>query len=279
MLKKLPIDALLRWAVRDELPKGKPIARSAWDSIFSYSKLGTRIQHGRRPDNDWGPLPDTPHPDAEVIAATLRGQPQAMSVTAVECRELLGHYAALDPRAISSIAGASFNPVRLMISAANNRNGYAWDCGQPRAQVLRHSNNNAIVFGFIDGVLTRLKPTANGSFRFADEPRAFVQYTSPTVVELLEARVEYTIWHRGLCDLAEVLHGKMQEHEALPPSLPATPWLCPSPATTVFTNETPPLARLPLKPARGAPLAPSRRSAKRGDSRLTVVAMSDSAYP
>src|SRR5437867_3805714 len=36
MLKPIDIEALLQWTFREELPKGRPVAASAWDNIEHY---------------------------------------------------------------------------------------------------------------------------------------------------------------------------------------------------------------------------------------------------
>jgi hypothetical protein len=259
MKKDIPVDKLLRWALCDEAPKGKAIAKSAWDQILSYSRLGTKIQNGRRPDDDWGYLPDAPHPDAELIVSCLLEQPDEMRLTEAECRDLIGHYADLNPNAARTVAKrGGFNPVGFMVSAGQNRNGFPWDCGGlPRARLQRHSNNNAVVFGIVDGEMTRLTPNASGSYRYADEPRALLEWVEPSIIELLEARVEYTVWHRGLCQFSQSLRGKLSEYEALPPSAAAAPWDSSAPPPSTFKDDPQvKMAKLPLSPRRAAATRP-----------------------
>lgn len=79
--KPRPIDQLVRWAYREELPKAQPVMpnlglSNAWNSIASLAALGQRVQE---PDvrNRYGLVPDLvaqnePHPDAVAIWASVQ---------------------------------------------------------------------------------------------------------------------------------------------------------------------------------------------------------------
>lgn len=252
--KTLDIETALQWTMRDEMPKGQPVEASVWETVISYSRLGTRVDVSHGGGGGLGFVDGEPHPDAVLIAKSVGGLPSGMSLSLDECEALVGHYARLDRAAVSAVARAAFNPVELIIANAGNRSRPAWDIGMPRVRVLRHSNNNTIVFGDDpqDGGIRRLVPSQNGSYRFADRPRAFLQYCEPSVGELIEARVEYTIWHRALGMIVAVIAGKLADHDVTGPKAPAAPWLTGEVRAAVHVTEAAAsLARLPLKPARG----------------------------
>lgn len=255
MTKTVDIEKLLQWTFREELPKGHPVSMSAWDAVFSYSRLGARVDVSSGGGSDGlGFVPGTPHADAEIVAQAVRELPAASQFTADECEALIGHYAALDPLAVRAIGRASFNAVALVIRCAVLGSRMEWDLGLPQAQVLRHSNNNAKVFGVGDeGQVIVLRPSANGSYRFADSPRAHVFYAEPTIGQLLETRAEYTVWHRALVALVAALKGKMKEHDAAMPAATATPWDGGQAAPpVVHQSAAERLAKLPLGPRRAA---------------------------
>jgi hypothetical protein len=251
--RTIDIETALQWTMRDEMPKGRPVEASVWDTVISYSRLGARVDVSHGGGGGLGFIDGEPHPDAVTIARAVGDLPSGMSLSADECEALVGHYARLDRAAVSAVARASFNPVMLIIGCAGNRARPAWDIGLPRVRVLRHSNNNAIVFGDDDaGGVMRLRPAKDNSYRFADRPRAFIQYCEPSVGELIEARVEYTIWHRALALLVTKLAGKLADHVVTGPKASAAPWSSgEAPAVVHVAADAPTMVRLPLKPARG----------------------------
>src|SRR5688500_9952509 len=81
--KRMTIEALLRWAYRDELPKAQAPGGSlrpagfggAWGGIERYGELLTVIDHGL--ENRYGLVPDLsattePHPDAIRIGDAVQ---------------------------------------------------------------------------------------------------------------------------------------------------------------------------------------------------------------
>lgn len=256
--KPIDIEKLLQWALREELPKGQPVSASAYDAIVSYGRLGTRIDTSRYGGGDGlGFVPGTPHPDAEIIGQVLRTQPTGAALSELECYELIGDYAALDPLAVRAPARAVFNPLSLLIRCATLGQRMVWDIGLPHAQGLRQSNGKGIVFGQdADGDLVRLRPSANNSFRFEDRPRCHLHYVEPSIGELLEPRAEYTIWHRALGDLARALVGQLADYDALPPSASAKPWRDGEVVSTVYKSSAGAMTKLPLKPTRPTALTP-----------------------
>jgi hypothetical protein len=105
-MKQIDIEKLLQWAMREQLPKGRAVSASPWDIITSFATLGTRVDVSRGSYDGLGFVPGTPHADAEVVAAALRDFPAETRLSEVECFDLLGPYAQLDPLAVRAVSGA-----------------------------------------------------------------------------------------------------------------------------------------------------------------------------
>src|SRR5689334_12692725 len=80
-MKRLDIEAFMRWAYVQELPKAQAVLSltpagfgGAWGGVSRYGELLTVID---APENRWGVVPDLfattlPHPDAEVVGAAVQ---------------------------------------------------------------------------------------------------------------------------------------------------------------------------------------------------------------
>lgn len=253
-MKKIDIEKLLQWALREELPKGRPVSASPWDVITSYAALGMRVDVSHGGGDGLGFVPGTPHPDAEVVAAALRGLPAESKLTEAECCDLLGPYAALDPLAVRAVTGAKFNMCALVIRCAILGSRMEWDIGMPRAQVVRHANRHAIVFGVDDaGQLILLQPNKAGIYRATNVPRSHVEYVEPSVGQLLETRAEYAVWHRALVILVTALRDRLAEYAAHYPAAKRAPWQGGQVLDPIVHQAAPvKMAKLPLAPARKA---------------------------
>ena len=265
--KKIDIEKALQWTIRDEMPKGQPVSKSAWDTVISYSRLGARVSVSQGGGGDGlGFLHGEPHPDAVKIARAVADLPAGIALSADDCAALVGHYAALDRAAVAAVWRASFNPSLLIIGHASNRSRPVWNIGAPQPRGVRHSNGNGIVFGDDgEGGVVRMQRSDGNPYRLTQRPRCFLQYAEPSIVELIESRVEYTIWHRMLCDLACDLADRLDAHAILPPAAAPAPWLSGEVETVVHTGEAVKLSALPLKPARGRAPRPHESAIERED--------------
>ncbi|MEX0751741.1 MAG: hypothetical protein WD073_02300, partial [Xanthobacteraceae bacterium] len=133
MVKKpVEIEKLLRWAFREELPKGKPVSASAWDSIAQFGALGARVQTSGYGHDGLGFVPGTPHEDAEKVALAVRQLDRTTRLSELECWGLLGIYADCDPIAIKAVTLAAFTMAPLVIRCAILGSGMEWDVGTPQ---------------------------------------------------------------------------------------------------------------------------------------------------
>ena len=284
-MKQIDIEKLLQWALREELPKGRPVAASQWDVITSFATLGTRVDVSRGSHDGLGFVPGTPHADADTVAAVLRDLPAETRLSEAECCALLGPYASLDPIAVRAVTGAMFNMRALVIRCAILGTRMEWDVGLPQARVLRHTNRHAIVFGVDDaGQLILLQPNKAGTYRAANVPRAHVEYVEPSVGQLLEARAEYAVWHRALVLLVAALAGRLIEYVAMAPAARGAPWHGGQVAApTILHGAEVKMAKLPLGPVRKVALAPlesdiERRSREWRQRRRQAPMSADDGY-
>lgn len=225
---RIEIEKLLQWALREEMPKGHPVSASAWDTITRFALLGTRVDVSVFGGGDGlGFVPGEPHPDAIIVGEAVRRLPASISFTATECEALLDHYAALDPLAIKAIAGSNFSPRALVIRCAVLGERMPYDVGVPCAapSVRRDRRQLAVAFARDDdGVLCEAK--ANGRGNYPTGAATHITWHEPSIGQLLEARVEYAVWHRALVLVQRDLGGaNMKEYVALPPTSRAAPWI------------------------------------------------------
>lgn len=262
-MKKVAIDKLIQWTLRDELPKGRPVSASPWDVMVSYSRLGVRVDVSGYGDG-LGIVPGTPHPDAEIIGRALADLPDAAMLLAEDCFALLGPYGALDAAAVERAAQRQrFNLQAAMVRAAI-LSPPEWNIGLPHPRPWkRTAAGTAVVHIDRDGELieTRSHPKQGGWWHVISfAPRSMIKWDEPDVEALLATRAAYALWHHGLMLVREAVAGKLAEHEALPPEAPARPWLMPKgKLRRVLRTKAPErLSRLPLKPERPRALPPLR---------------------
>src|SRR5581483_1955490 len=267
MKKRMTIEKLLQWAIREELPKGKSAAASLWDAITRYAETGgVRVDTGS--PSGIGLVPGTPHPDAEIVAGAIRALNSRAAFDAEGCAALLCDYAFADAEAIAAVAGTPFNPQALIVRCAALGGGMEWDIGQPQpCRVTYPSNSKPIIFGLTaDGGLEELRLGRNDRwYPLEREPRAHLHWSDPSFGQLLEARAEYAVWHGALLQLVELLAAAdLREHAALPPASPAAPWLTGAPpeaAVLIGAGTALPGRPLPLQPQRGIKAGPPLESA------------------
>jgi len=262
-MKKVAIDNLIKWTLRDELPKGRPVSASPWDVLFSYSRLGTRIDVSGGGDG-LGMVPGTPHPDAEVIGRALGDLPDAAQLLAEDCFALLGVYGALDRAAVERVAERHRYNLQAMMVRAAILSPPEWNIGLPLPQPWKRTAAGTAVVHIERGgelVETRAHPKQGGWWHvIAFAPRSMLRWDEPDIEALLGTRAAYALWHRGLMLVREAVAGKLSEHEALPPEAAERPWLMPpgKPRRVFQARGASRMSRLPLKPDRPRALPPLR---------------------
>ena len=269
--KPMPVEKLIRWALFEEIPRGRPLSMSAWDAVVSYGRLGTRIQTSHNSGYGAGDMvPGEPHADALLIAGALRALGDIeMTISFEECLDVLGHLSEIGYAAARAIAGLSFNALPLIYRHAVVGGAPEWDIGHPVVEKVRYSNGKPIIFGLDgEGALIELA----GRYSLLAMPRAHLEWSSPSVIEVLESRIEYLVWRRGLDRVHQALVKiDLREHIPLPSELSTKPWVTgDAPRSRVlpahaFADQ--PTERLPLHPKRKAPGKPIESKIERA-SRL-----------
>lgn len=271
MKKKIDIEKLLQWAMREELPKGKPVTASAWDVVMSFGMLGARIQTSGFYDSGFGFVPGAPHEDAVIVGDAIAALGDvARFEDAENVSRLFGDLAAIADDAISAITKAQFNPRALIISKATTGTRPPWkfECPTPRQMkaTFRDSigalRDRPVVYGVDDqGDVVMMTPNRgravarDGLYDFKMSPRSPLQW-DPSLIHIGHARAEYFAWHGALVSLARNLSGKLKEYEPQPPAVRALPWITgQAEPSRVLSDGLPPglmTVRLPLQPKRHA---------------------------
>jgi hypothetical protein len=261
MKKKIDIEKLLQWAFREELPKGHAVEASAWSLIETFGQLGARVDVSARGSSSGGLgfVPGEPHPDALAVAAAVRSMSREHRFSKTDCAGLLGDYAGVGELAIGAMAGVAFNLRALIIRCAALGAPMVWDIGVPRlCRVTRLDNQHAIVFGLDDaGQLIELRSDKKGRYPIGSAPRCHLEWTEPSIEQLLETRAEYAAWRHALASLALDLANRLGDIEATGPLRPADPWLTGDPPASIV------LPGAAAGPMQKRPLAPTREKAVR----------------
>lgn len=257
-MKKMDIENLLQWAIREELPKAQSKAANPAGLVSQFGRLadlGVRIDVSRRA---FDLVDREPHPDALAVAEAMR-QLEPLVLTAQECATLLTDYVALDtfdqlgeaaglrrfgPTA-NAMAGVERRAMTHLIVCAHNRETMAylrewWPHEAPRPQQYVHHSApdrtgrrpGAVMYGRDPhtGEPIQLDRSALRKARKQDlMPRSLLSWHGPSVPELLDARVDYVVWHRALTTLVARLSvpGVLSDHEVTGPAAPAEPWRLP----------------------------------------------------
>jgi hypothetical protein len=266
-MKKIHVEKLIEWAVREELPKGKPVSTSAWDAISHFGALGTRVDTSAPGSHDGlGFVPGVPHADAETIGAAIHALPAQTRLSEAKCEALAGHCGALDPLAIKTVAGLVFNMSALVIRCAALGQSMPWNIGAPHPMLVRYHNNQwGVTFARLGPAeqLIEVRGHPKKGLSFKGAPRCHLLWRVVSIdgprsmTELLHARAEYAVWHCALMLLLENLRGSLRDHAAQPPRIVALPWFggqTPDPVVRRVSGGK--LAKLPLKPDRPRALPP-----------------------
>ena len=252
--KRVEIEALLRWAFRDELPKAQagrgllPGMRGGWDALAKFGTYLTAIDEPTL--NRWGVVPalelgGAPHPDAEVVAA---------AVEALDALELVlpdGWYpfadlgdlgdlgvgaaaAALERLTVDDADGRwrlRSAPSRLVFRQAVLGGCPTWEAETPRVRPLRG------VHGQPQWFVRRMIVNRASDTPFEVEldgfdvrarrplPDAYQKLVlDPSPVDAGVARGEYEIWRFALDVLVDDLAGALEDHEPTASKRAMRPW-------------------------------------------------------
>ncbi|WP_454919231.1 hypothetical protein [Xanthobacter sediminis] len=259
-MKRMDIEALLRWAYRDELPKaaasgGDRLAfgfRTGWGGVERYGELLAVVQE---PDvrNRYGLIPDgsdgDPCADAIAVAAAVErlGRCDFDLPEGWDPLSDMGGAAAFGAEGLAAVVrgiGALTvvdatgrtvlrrSPARLVIRHAILGGCPDWEGEVPERRV-------EMVFGR-PRWYRRVTLTSDGAFgqsqyevevdgfdyrRRRPHPDAYQRhYFEPDLAALVTARAEYEIWRAALDLVAEDVGGGLVHHMVEPSAAAARPW-------------------------------------------------------
>lgn len=235
MKRKIDIEKLLHWAVRDELPKGRAVTSNPWDIITQFGVLGTVVQTGGYGDG-MGLVPGEPHDDALIVAQAVRELAQVARFRDIEqVRPLFGELLGIAGEAPSLILGATFDPQQLVVSCATRGERPKWKFEQPTASQMfapvLNGRPRAMVYGTgAHGELVELKQNRGRKaqrelYDLKMSPRSPLHWHDPSPLHIAECRAEWVTWHGALTRLAGALAGKLALFDVTPPAAAALPWL------------------------------------------------------
>lgn len=217
----LDIEKLLHWAFRDELPKKD----MSWSSsggmspMFSLADLGTRV-------DDWSDEPGFPmalggpHPDSLIVERAVEGLADADVDWPATRPRLMGSLAGLLNDNDVTLGALTIGRVGLVAMHAKMGTRPHWDMnplpepviGQNGKPVVQHVDDNGKL---VEG--RRNKHPGTGA-------RCPLMWF-PAPREVAYGRIEYSVWHATLVELAAQLFGALEEHQATPPAAIAQPWV------------------------------------------------------
>jgi hypothetical protein len=247
MKKRIDIEKLLHWTIREELPKGRPVSA---DIGFA---IGRRLRQRAfsitrnldyRPEVDsLGFVPGEPREDAERVSDSIARLPTSVPIASEhDARHLFGDIAGIAEVSIPPLMASSFNQQALVISHASMGTRPKWKFAHPSpcqrfVPTAGAGRPRAIVHGFdADGDLVELKRNEgrarkrDGEYTLAMSPRSPLEWQHPAPLQIGECRAEYVAWHAALVSLTVALAGQLVEFEPVAPSAAAMPWI---------TGETP----------------------------------------
>lgn len=252
--KRVEIEALLRWAYRDELPKSQTPgrwtapARGGWDAMAKFGDYLTMIDETAL--NRWGVVPTgdasgEPHPDALRVAGAVSAL-DALEVALPACWNPfadLGDFGALGEaaadealRRLTEVAADGTRRLRsapslLVLRQAVLGGCPEWAAEKPQARPLRGPEGRPLWF------VRRLITSAASDVPFEVEldgfdararrplPDAYQKIIlDPSPVDAGASRGEYEIWRFALDVLVEELSGALEDHEPTPSTRARRPW-------------------------------------------------------
>ncbi|VFU07919.1 hypothetical protein [Methylocella tundrae] len=252
--KRVEVEALLRWAYRDELPKEQapggaivPGFRAGWGGVSKFGDYLTVIDEAGL--NRWGVVPiagaeSEPHPDALAIAAAVAaldglelGLPEDWSpFSDLGDMGVLGEAAVaatVDRLTVRDADGARrlrTPPSRLIFKFAIMGGCPVWKADKPEVRIVSaHGKPKWFVRKMITTSVsdTPYEVEADGYSQTAKRPVAGAyqkRYLDPCPVDAGVARGEYEIWRFAMDVLTDDLRGMLSEHEVLASPRAIRPW-------------------------------------------------------
>lgn len=257
------IEALVRWAFREELPKeaadvgiGAIGCASAWGGIERYGELMTLID---APANRWGVVPlglvEAPHPDAVAIGEAVFAL-DGYEVTMPEGWDPLGGLAgvgaddgerAVLARLLDGCLARAWDRVTRLAEDGRARvlrepvSGLVrrcailgrppvWEADAPEVATVKGERGRERWFRRVSAVDAEGLPyeiVLDGWDAKAKRPHPGAyreHYLDPDPLDALVGRAEYEVWHAALTLVAAELAGRLERCEPLPPNRPARPW-------------------------------------------------------
>jgi len=262
--RMIGIEALLRWAYRDELPKhGAPVSlapsRAGWDAVSAFGELMPETVHDGV--NRFGVVPfdidaGRVHPDAEIVAASVRALDELVVALGEEWAPvqdvpwLLEEMPWLRP-AVSRSLFLSSGKLRRSVARLVERHAIMggspeWAMDEPKRRFVMSGNGRMrwfrriVVEGSdgpneieVDGYDSRRKVPYADAYRKS--------YLDPDPVPALIGRAEYGFWWQALAFLCGQLNGRLSEHAVEMTALPPQPWVASSSgAIVVLADLRPP---------------------------------------
>lgn len=235
------VEKLITWAYRDELSKRfTSSAEGIWENIRDFVVDAGR---GSPQRYDFG-MPD---PDAEDIEKAVSALPDVIIDWEASREAVMGELAPLlvtrDVLLVRPFKTAALVTMHAIMGTRPD-----WHEDVPRPQFVPSAKNETrpSIVGECKG---RNLYSAGSYCPLKWEP-------SPLSIAL--ARLEYAVWHRGLCTLAETL--ELSRHAPLPPSASAQPWdETRAPQRIFIVGECKRSDQLPLKPQRDT-MGPTKRT-------------------
>jgi hypothetical protein len=251
------IEALLRWAYRDELPKeaagsgiGPIGCASAWGGVERYGELMTLID---APENRWGVVPiggsETPHPDAVRIGEAVLAL-DGYEVTLPDGWEPLADLRGLGPdgeRLLDACVVRAWDRVTMLAADGRARvlrekisglvrrcailgRAPCWEADAPRVETVKGERGRERWFRRV--VLTDMhgmpyEAEVDGYDHRAKRPYADAyrkHVLEPDPLDAAIGRAQYEVWVAALDLLAAELAGRLEAFEPLPANHPARPW-------------------------------------------------------
>ncbi len=285
--RSLDIEAALRWAFRDELPKREPCPIGASRMVRSLPQVASRAEVGEtvtqrmmdRSSNRFGVVPDLAgggeaHLDAVLIGRAVEdldsheiGVPPDWRPLA-EMDDLSPEVTRLIQAAVDAISADVSSRTRLFgmkTSALVRRHALAggapvWDAQVPSVKVMSTPNGQPMWFvrrlqlsEAVDGRTVSEEVEENGYNPRSKRPYGDAYrktFLDPDPSEAILGRAEYEVWHAALDALCADLAPRLSSIRLLPSRRAARPWLDGDMAPSVLPDLSDMGPLIPLAPRR-----------------------------
>ncbi len=241
MKAAIDIEKLVQWAIREELPKGRPVSA---DIGFAIGRRPIRPgsiarSFGRTPTADiWsmGYVSGEPCADARRVADAIGSLDTEVRLSSrSEALRLFGEFGSIAGDAVAAIMSSTFNPQAIVVNnaAQGKRPNWRFDAPSPYQRfVPTHGRPRPLVYGIDSaGDLIELKRNEgrarkrDGEYTLALSPQSPLEWCDPSPLAIAEARAEYVAWYCAINTLALRLASKLDAFEPLRSAAAPTPWL------------------------------------------------------